>query len=355
MKSKPLIWVLHLIIAFATIFKGSSLLANIDLESNISDFVLDVKRINVPEYPLAFNPSIVRWNGRLLMSFRILNPTAGRSQVGFVWLNEDFTIDGQPEVLLNQVENFKIEGAVTTKAEDVRLIEIDSHLYMIYNDYRRNYNSTPYPRISVAHVTYHNGKFFAQFINRFEKFPGQKFNVREKNWSPFAYENDLLFVYSILPHHIFSPLWGRRECETFSFTKHLNEWNWGELRGGTPALKIDEDKYLSFFHSVQFMQTKHSNDEICLHYFMGAYTFSTMPPFEITHISSEPIIGPGFYNGKKYDWYWKPVVAIFPAGYVFDDEYIWVSYGRADHEMWIVKLDKQRFLESLIPTNHDDA
>ena len=97
------------------------------------------------------------------------------------------------------------------------------------------------------------------------------------------------------------------------------------------------------------MQTTHSDGKNILHYFLGAYTFSSLLPFEITQMSPEPIIGEHFYKGAKYPPYWHPIQAIFPCGYVSDDNHIWIAYGRQDHECWVVKLDRQGLLQSLIP------
>ena len=35
------------------------------------DFVLEMKQIAIPGYSCAFNPSIIRWQGSPLLSFRI--------------------------------------------------------------------------------------------------------------------------------------------------------------------------------------------------------------------------------------------------------------------------------------------
>ena len=112
------------------------------------------------------------------------------------------------------------------------------------------------------------------------------------------------------------------------------------MRGGTPGIPIDGNQYLSFFHSSKEIPTLHSNREPILHYFMGAYTFALHPPFEITQISPKPIVGKGFYKGAIYDPYWKPVRVVFPCGLIVEGNFIWVAYGRQDHEIWMVKLDK---------------
>ena len=46
-------------------------------------------------------------------------------------------------------------------------------------------------------------------------------------------------------------------------------WSWGEMRGGTPALRVDSNHYLSFFHSSGRLSKKAP-----LTYVMGAYLFS---------------------------------------------------------------------------------
>ena len=63
-----------------------------DLEQNVQSFILEEKQINIPGYPDAFNPSIVRWfDGRLLLVFRARDPLNQLPYLmGFVWLNEEF-------------------------------------------------------------------------------------------------------------------------------------------------------------------------------------------------------------------------------------------------------------------------
>jgi len=81
---------------------------------------------------------------------------------------------------------------------------------------------------------------------------------------------------------------------------------------------------------------------------MGAYLFEPNPPFNITHVSPNPIVYNDFYKGKRYRT-WKPLHVIFPAGIIDNKDYIWVSYGKQDHECWVVKFDKKKLLNSLQP------
>ena len=48
-------------------------------------------------------------------------------------------------------------------------------------------------------------------------------------------------------------------------------WAWGEMRGGTPALRVDSNHYLSFFHS-----SGHLTSKKIFSYVMGAYLFSRL-------------------------------------------------------------------------------
>ena len=84
---------------FAHVFLPANTL--IDLEKGVQDFVLETKQITIPGYPHAFNPSIVRWHGSLLLSFRVI-PDPNSSfvcYIGFVWLDEKFNVISKPQLL----------------------------------------------------------------------------------------------------------------------------------------------------------------------------------------------------------------------------------------------------------------
>ena len=340
-----------LFIAFFFCF-GASIQASIDLEELSQDFVLETKRIEIPGHPYAFNPSIIRWKGSLLLSFRDLLPIdsnlpflidcSSNSQIGLIWLDESFTPISKPQMLDTYVNN----PGMHSRAEDSRLVSVGEHLYIVYSDNINEIITDGGFRMFVAELQLDGEIFSAQDTECLNSFEGENPLRREKNWVPFDYLGHLYFGYSISPHMILHPLLGTGKCETIDSTWDGFNWKWGELRGGTPALKID-NQYLAFFHSSMEMDTVHSNGEKILHYFMGAYTFSLEPPFKITQISPEPIIGQNFYHGTIYTPYWKPVRVVFPCGYIFDENSVWIAYGRQDHEIWIAKLDKAGLLASL--------
>ena len=322
-----------------------TLLSLTDLEERRDSFVEETKKIEIPEYPNAFNPAIVRWQGMLLMSFRVIpdRKQSFTSYIGIVKLDENFCPTQTPQIF-----ELRKNSHVPCRAEDARLIVVGDRLMIAYSDNDQVKISKPGFRMYLAEVLYDEVTFSLKDLMRLSQYEGESKDLREKNWVPFDYEGHLLLSYSLSPHKVFLPVFGTGTCDTLFTTNAHLQWDFGILRGGTPAIKIG-DEYLSFFHSSIPMASLQSNGQTMLHYFMGAYTFSSSPPFELKRMSKEPIVGKDFYNGPNhYKPYWKPGMYIFPAGILIEEEKIWVTYGRQDHEIWIAKLDKRGLLESLI-------
>lgn len=340
-------------ILMAIIFHFMPVCGYVDLEQKNQDLVLEIKKIDVPGHPEAFNPSIVRWENHLIMSFRVIINTdyfpisafnsSGESKIGLVLLDEEFSPANNAQLL-----TFSSSLSCISREEDARLLTVGDRLYIIYSNNVYNEPNEGGFRMHIAELTLHNGIF--QICNevRLSYFDGASASRREKNWVPFDYLGNLLLAYSLLPHRIFYPIAETQYCENVGLSTGNISWPWGELRGGTPGILVD-DEYVAFFHSQMDMRSLHSNGSKTAHYFMGAYTFSSEPPFPITKISSEPIIAKGFYSGSTYIPFWKPVNVVFPCGVLAQGPYLYVTYGRQDHEIWIAKFDKNRLLESLIP------
>lgn len=307
----------------------------------VQNFVLEEKQIHIRGYPDAFNPSIVRWsNGKLLLVFRTRDPLTGSTHLmRFSWLNESFEPIGESLPLII----YEAHSLKKSRAQDPKLIKVNNRFYIVYNNIYRE-DDDEARRMIVSELHYEKNEFFIVNPQVLLKFKGEKKNEwREKGWAPFDFNGILLMSYSLYPHRVILPHLYNDECEMVSLTKYKNKWKWGELRGGTPAL-LDGDLYLGFFHSSL-------DNNALTYYFMGAYAFSSKIPFEMMFISPEPIMGKQFYNAPDYPT-WKPLKVVFPGGFVFNDQYIWVVYGRQDHESWVIKLDKKKLLDSLIPVEH---
>jgi predicted GH43/DUF377 family glycosyl hydrolase len=243
----------------------------------------------------------------------------------------------------------RAEGSlVPPRAEDARLFYIGNNLHIAYSDNPNLQINRGGFRMEIGEIHFEEGFFSIRNIYRFTCFEGESSDLREKSWVPFDYQQNLLLAYSIKPHLIFSPVCGTDGCETVSSTDPCIDWDWGIIRGGTPALQLETGEYLSFFHSVKKMASIHSKGKEMAHYFIGAYAFDATLPFHITRLSPEPIVAKGFYSGTSYKPYWAPIQCIFPAGLIIEDESIFISYGRQDHEIWIAKLDKRKLLSSLV-------
>jgi predicted GH43/DUF377 family glycosyl hydrolase len=327
-----------------------------DLEEMAQEFVLETTLVEIPEYPTAFNPTILRWNGSLLLCFRTRHPnTKMTHQIGMMWLDEDFNRLSAPTLLELRGEH----SSYPSMEQDPRLIAVGDRIYIVYSNILektadkeyssldKNISDPMIRRVFVAELHYDGETFFITDPEPLLSYEREHKMRWEKNWVPFDYHGELMLAYSLTPHRILHPVLGTNSCETVAITEGNISWSWGVLRGGTPALKVG-DQYLSFFHSSKNIATLHSQGKAIQHYFMGAYTFSAEPPFQITAISPEPIVGKHFYHGKAYKT-WKPLHVVFPCGFVFDEHHFWVTYGRQDHEIWIAKIDRKQLLDSLTP------
>ena len=321
-----------------------------DFSNRVQNFVLEEKQIVIPEYPDAFNPSIVRWkDGNLLLCFRARDPlTQSPHLMGFVWLNEDYEPVSNPSIL-------KIEGGQALKvsrAQDPKLFTVGNQYYIAYNNLLSD-DDLETRRMLVAPLHEFLGMFFIIEPQYLLNFTGDPKNWREKNWSPFDYHGKVMFSYSLNPHRVFLPTLTDNSCRTMALTNSNITWPWGELRGGTPSI-LDGNEYFGVFHSYHDLKSVHSKGEKISHYFMGAYRFKSHPPFNFTHISPEPIFGSLFYTPPEYPT-WKPLRVVFPGGLIMDESNVWVVYGRQDHECWVVKLDKQGLMDSLVPLHENKS
>jgi predicted GH43/DUF377 family glycosyl hydrolase len=348
LKSKT-VYQIYVCVLFSALLQGA--LPN--FEKYLPPFVLETRRLVIPGHEHAFNPSVIRWGDHMLLTFREISyvlpelPSAAVSNLYVVRINHDFELIGEPQVLELTDHNS------ISRVEDGRLVFTGGKLRLVYSDNKNNSLREGGYRMYIADLIEKNGQFTVGHHECLTEFDGVSPYRREKNWVPFDFFGYFLMSYSLSPHKVLYPqLDGSGSCITYALTHPSIVWEWGELRGGTPALPLDDQYYLSFFHSCDWMPSVHSYGQCTLHYFFGAYLFERMPPFQIKKISPEPIVGPNYYSGYDYEPYWKPVNVVFPCGFVMDDQYIWVTYGRQDHELWVTKIDRHGLLKSLIHVNN---
>lgn len=312
---------------------------DIDLEQMAQDYVLEVKQLCIPDYPTACNASIVRWHDKLILSFNAYS--IGKEDqpdlMGLAILDEDFNITGNPQIL----------DVPKNLWQDARLVVLNEALFLVFNGavdggVRRTF---------MAQAHFNGIEFSIEPPRAFLHFPGGNPNQWERNWIPFVYDNSLLLATQLSPHRILRPVPESSECEEVASSNFSSSWAWGTPKTGTTA-HLDGKHYLALFHSVKVMPSIHSESKPIQHYFMGAYTFEDRPPFRITAISKEPIIGKHFYHGPEYTMC-KPCRVVFPCGFIMDEQFIWVVFGRQDHEIWMAKLDKKGLYDNMELCNLD--
>lgn len=317
---------------------------NLEAKHNPKGLVVSTVKINLEEFPQAWNPSIIKTDFGFLLTFRhCLAPHyPWISYIGIVKLDHDLNIISKPQLL-----NTRDDGSsFPSQTEDARIFTFNNKIYLIYNDNPEVVNPSSIDRrdIYLTELIWKNDEFVLGTplkLMHETKYEDCKW---QKNWVPFVYEKQLLMSYSISPHEVL-------KIDTSSgLSKHLFTkrsgitWDKGVLRGGTPALLVDGN-YLGFFHSSIVTKSETSNGNPMHHYYMGAYIFSSKPPFRVQKISPEPIVADGFYTHSSYD---KRV--IFPGGFAVVGDQFYVAYGKDDSEVWIAIIDKKKLMKSLKST-----
>ncbi len=293
--------------------------------------VTEEKRIKIPHYRNALNPSIAYWSGNLLLSFREHN--GEESYIGLVKLDDNFNPIGTPQLLETRFN----DPQVPSRAEDARLIVVGDKLYAFFNDDRTPSGCGP-RTMHVGEIT-SDGEHFYIKPEPFFKYDFVRGEGRvEKNWSPFQHLGELCCIYNTEPFRVLQILLGTNSTVTMSTDHRRIDWEWADsngLRGGTPAILINDDEYLTFFHSNTWL------GEI-RQFFMGALIFSAHYPFLPKKISKIPLIGDNFYRWPIYvaKWGWGPSRVVYPGGLLMRGEDIYIVYGLDNHEVWVAKVNK---------------
>lgn len=183
----------------------------------------------------------------------------------------------------------------------------------------------------------------------------------EKNWTWFWTPHGHGFppswhcVYTINPHVVFRIGPDSSVVQKWENHKIDLPWNYGEPRGGTMPIQVG-DEYVCFFHSSMTWQKPKRR------YYMGAYTFSNQPPYEILRFTPEPLMA-----GSEDDFrsLGGPLV-IFPNGAVLrdggwivafgvnDEACGWVKFPAADLEDLLIGVGRKRntfvkIVDALLP------
>lgn len=321
---------------------------NFETSPHIDNVVTATKRIHLKDFDGAYNPSILAFGKGYLLSFRYCPDSINKASISFigvVLLDQNFDPISHPQLLNTR----SLESTIPSQSEDARIFSYKGRIFLIYNDSHDKiwfyWNRRDMYIAELLSDSDQKMTLSTPLKLQYEKkYHQQKV---QKNWVPFEWDNTLLLGYSIDPHEIIYPNLYNGICYPCYETSTPIEWNYGTLRGSTPPILVDGE-YLAFFHSGKMCSSSASWGLPLWHYFMGAYTFSDKPPFEITKMTLHPITAPGFYTPSDAE---KRV--IFPGGMVVSGPNIYVAYGKDDCEIWIATINKERLKKALTPCKKD--
>lgn len=300
-----------------------------------SDFILSIKTFPMPKFRGAYNPSVIEHNGGYLLLFRHdgfisplwSHPRAFRHRIGAIFLNENFDPISQPRLILQDY------------FADPRAFKVGDQIYLCCGSPRDKEEKTclESAKLNLSHLFFKHKKGLQS--SRPIPLSVHSQNKFEKNWVPFVYEEEIYFLYSINPQRIVKANLTTGFCEDIYRKNYAIDWKYGPIRGGTPALLVD-GHYLAFFHSSLL-----GREIDCYRYFIGAYQFSSVPPFELKKISEKPFIHHDFYSSPFGELTGSQV--LFPGGFIIKEDKIILFYGENDVAIKIMTLDKEKLLNSL--------
>lgn len=269
-------------------------------------------------YPQIFyNGSIVRHNGKIYFASRAeQKPWLVRRKIVVCQLDEDYNpIQGTERFpkLSAEPDPFLVE--------DPRFISHDGKLILVYTDGLKMYSSELDDSLEVAK---NHGRIKGPYVKSASGIN------REKNWSPFSFDGKLHYIYSDYPRIIICPdggLW---------MPKQGLQWDFGAIRGGTPAVRWEND-YITFFHSSLEFFNPDANETRRV-YYVGAYTFSASPPFSARKVTEIPLIKAVPYRNHVE----RPAISyvVFPTGVIEEKDHFVVSYGCNDYCTRITRISK---------------
>ena len=208
---------------------------------------------------------------------------------------------------------------------------------------------------------------------------GFKVMAREKNWVPFVFEDAIHVIQHLNPPLVFrvppeALEAGADNTTTYSADSRGGDdvddstpskklllefvsrgrgrvlWQWGNLRGGTPAVFDPAlGGYVTFFHTWLAYDDSGCISEALAgyrkSYFLGMVVFAARPPFAIQHMVHVPLVGPDMYTDPLKE-FWQ---VIFPAGLEVTQDAFIISYGQLDRTTQLVHFDRRQLESELQP------
>lgn len=306
--------------------------------------IVQTKKIRIPSYSNAYNPSIIPYGEGYLLSFRVNSYNLKTkiqkwldhrtSFVGVVQLDRNFEATSPAQL----IDMSRFDPDKKNSPQDVRMICAGEQIFLLFNDYLEKKKGSQ--RMFIAELMRENGIFKLKGPRSLLSYAGSNRKI-EKNWTPFIYQNKLHLVYTIQPHTILEVNPENGECREIAKQTHPLSWEYGELRGGTPAVLI-EQQFVSIFHSSKRGIPSSWSKKNGHVFYIGAYAFKNDPSFKITGITSHPIGSKDYYENN-------PKKVVYPGGLLMEGSQIHCVWGKDDEQLLVTTLDKNELLSSMLP------
>jgi predicted GH43/DUF377 family glycosyl hydrolase len=342
---KTYVIVIILLLIIIVVFYCYSLsLANITARIAVQQLQLAVTKDfkNLENEWRIYNPSIFTYQDRQYYVFRVSNSISLRCDI-----LQNLNVLLQPHSIISYVailapngnflyiDNPPEEVKCPKGYEDARSIIINDNLYLAVN--QRYYSSLEKKcgsrmillEIKNLNILTTQSKITAnrELTLTTDDIPLQ---FHEKNWSPFVYQNELHFVYSILPHIVL-------KCDLSNGKCYLAGKTDSEIpsryRGGSQA-RLWKGMYVSFAHQRYKI----------LYYQSIIYLFEAQPPFRILGWSPEFVFEDNhiaFVDASHRDDYYAYEIH-FISGFdiVGDDFHITYGLNDCSSKLCVVKGDE---------------
>jgi hypothetical protein len=164
---------------------------------------------------------------------------------------------------------------------------------------------------------------------------------REKNWTPFEYNNNLFYIYNRSPFEIihYDPILRCVEQTNFFAQNIKYPGCFGDIRGDSNAIRINDDLYMATFHSV-----------VNKKYLVGYCFFNAFPPFYVTKMCKEPLLDAGKFkfpsNNKGPNCAYNNMDCIFPSALLNKESEVLLSCGLNDWDNGFFSFNKQELLNN---------
>jgi hypothetical protein len=276
------------------------------------------------------HPKQKRWTGSHLLQKKFA------TKAGSCALDRRFSLMSTPQRLKIHSSQFEVR-----EAEDCRIFSLNNKLYTIYTrptDVSEN-RSLQRHDMYLGELRPDPRGFVIVNVKKLFLTDRTKQEC-EKNWIPLVREGKLYLIYNLIPKVITLKVsLETGGCQTYSVTNiplHARPL-WGALRGGTPAVPLDNGRFLMVAHGL-------------LNTALGERFYTMIPiigqfqdnQFWITHIRHCPLLMN--YHSMVFGWQIQ-----FPAGLTrAPSGDLVLSFGVGDQESVFCVLDQKKLLSKMV-------